>query len=89
MLYSTGEIVKLYEIYKELMFVAFNGKYEGLTIKYNPVFKTIVWHSNNVDEAVMFDDDVPKTKWKMVVPDRVKLTKHPFVRLFEECFALN
>jgi hypothetical protein len=89
MLYSTGEVIKLFEVYKELMFMAFTGAYEGKVIKYNPIFRTIVWHDNNIDEAVMIDEDFLKTKWKMVSASYAKLVKHPYVKLFEECMATN
>jgi hypothetical protein len=89
MLYSTGEVIKLFEIYKELMFMAFTGVYEGQTIKYNPNFRTIVWHTENVDEAVMMDEDFLKTKWKMICPSYAKLVKYPYVKLFEKCMATN
>ena len=89
MLYSTGEVIKFFESYREIMFVAFTGAYEGQVIKYNPNFKMIVWHTDNVDEAVVMDEQFLDTKWKMVSASYAKLKKNPFVKIFQECFALN
>jgi hypothetical protein len=89
MLYSTGEVIKLFEAYKELMFMAFIGTYEGETIRYNPNFQMIVWYKNDIDEAIELNEDFLKTKWKMIAPARIPIAKYPYIKLFEECFALN
>jgi hypothetical protein len=87
MIYSTGEVIKLFETYKELIFVAFSGIFEGQTIKYNPNFRIIVWHKNDMDEAIELSKDFLDTKWKLISTSTAKLVKYPFTKIFKECLS--
>jgi hypothetical protein len=72
---------------KNLLFQAQTGKYEGNVIRFNKMFQTVVWHTGDVDEAVMIDLDFLSTRWKILSIVNAQLIRKPIKKFFETCFA--